>query len=97
MTPAITVSGVPRDAEVVTFPPKVGSRIRLALVPSTLVVSVAVLGVREPHEWVAWLLLVGQLPMAVIRWLAVREARRQPWALRIEVESVHHSAGLHFP
>jgi hypothetical protein len=71
-------------AEAVTFPVKVGSRVRSALVSTTLVVTVAVLGAVEPREWVAWLLLVSQLPMAVIRWLVVREALRRPWALRID-------------
>lgn len=72
------------DAEAVTFATKVGSRVRSALLSSTLVAGVAVLGAMEPREWVPWLLLVGQLPMAVLRWLAVREIRRQPWALRVD-------------
>jgi len=73
---------------VVTFPPRVGSRVRSALVPTMLVVAVAVLGVAEPREWVAWLLLAGQLPMAVLRWLVVREAGRQPWGLRLDTVGV---------
>lgn len=88
MTLPAEASGASTDAGVVTFPTRVGSRVRSALVSTTLVVAVAVLGAVEPREWVAWLLLVSQLPMAVIRWLVVREARRQPWALRVDGSGV---------
>lgn len=53
-----------------------------------LILAVAVLGAVEPRDLVPWLLLVSQLPMAVIRWLAVKEARRQPWALRADEAGV---------
>lgn len=88
MTLPAQASEAPRDAEVVTFPPKVRSRVRSALISSALVACVAVLGAVEPREWVAWLLLVSQLPMAVIRWLVVRDAHRQPWALRVDASGV---------
>lgn len=61
---------------------------RSALASTALVVGVAVLGVIEPHQWVAWMLLVLQLPSAVIRWRVVREARRQRWALRVDGSGV---------
>jgi len=80
----IEASGALTGADVVTFPPRTGSRVRSALLSTALVVAVTVLGAIEPHDWVAWLLLVGQLPMAVIRWLVVGQARRQPWTLRLD-------------
>ena len=88
VTVPVEASSAPTGAEIVTFAPRIGSRVRSALISTALVVVVAVLGVIEPHEWVAWLLLVSQLPMAVIRWLVVREAHRRPWALRVDESGV---------
>ncbi len=78
----------PDDAETVLFATRVGSRVRSALASSVLVVGIAVLAATDPAGWVAWVLLVTQLPMAVIRWLVVREARRQPWSLRVAASGV---------
>ena len=90
MTLLVATAGVPIDAEVLTFPSRVGSRVKSALVPTTLVVvvAVAVLGALEPREWVVWLLLASQLPIAAFRWLVVREACRQPWGLRVDAAGV---------
>ena len=81
-------SGAVSGADVVTFPPRIGSRVRSALVSTVLILAVAVLAAVEPRDLVPWLLLVSQLPMAVTRWLAVREARRQLWALRADEAGV---------
>lgn len=65
-------SGAADGDQVVKYTPKIGSRVRSALVSTVLVLAVAVLGAVEPRDWVPWVLLVSQLPMAVIRWLVVR-------------------------
>lgn len=88
MTLPAEASRVPSDDGVVTFGPRVRGRVLAALPSTALVVCLVVLGLTEPTSWLAWVLLVTQLPMAVIRWLAVRAARRQPWALRVDADGV---------
>ncbi|GAA1830125.1 hypothetical protein GCM10009714_09400 [Microlunatus capsulatus] len=88
MTSDAAASEDPGHPETATFAPKVGTRVRSALFSSVLIILVAVPGVMEPREWIAWVVLVSQLPIAVARWRIVGAAHRQPWALRVDESGV---------